>query len=222
MDTEWSSFDSSVGSVRTCGGNKGKEHEKFQREEWFGRMMRFRNDAIIILSIICLQLPFELAYAHLYESIGSDVVKFGLTASLASQLHDTSPGHHSAPNHIRGVEESDGEFKKTGKVSSPADLRYKEDLLFPGRVIKDARNVKVGQRWTDMVLEDNATGEDALRGWLVSAYASNMEENVSKWDHLQDAYEKMKAVMRTLLPEIQAKGWHTYRFLDGKGMRFGF
>ncbi|KAI3789488.1 hypothetical protein L2E82_02285 [Cichorium intybus] len=199
MDTEWSSFHSSVGSVRTCGGNKGKEHEKFQREEWFGRMMRFRNDAIIILSIICLQLPFELAYAHLYESIGSDVVKFGLTASLASQLHDTSPGHHSAPNHIRGVEESDGEFKKTGKVSSPADLR-----------------------WTDMVLEDNATGEDALRGWLVAAYASNMEENVSKWDHLQDAYEKMKAVMRTLLPEIQAKGWHTYRFLDGKGMRFGF
>ncbi|KAI3722834.1 hypothetical protein L2E82_33952 [Cichorium intybus] len=71
---------SKVGSVRTCGGNKGKEHENFQREEWFGRMMRFRNDAIIILSIICLQLPFELAYAHLYESIGSDVVKFGLTA----------------------------------------------------------------------------------------------------------------------------------------------
>lgn len=62
------------------GENKGKENEKFQREEWFGRMMRFRNDAIIILSIICLQLPFELAYAHLYESIGSDVVKFGLTA----------------------------------------------------------------------------------------------------------------------------------------------
>ncbi|KAI3514581.1 hypothetical protein L1887_13122 [Cichorium endivia] len=143
------------------------------------------------------------------------------------------------------------DFIKTGKVSSPADLRYKEDLLFPGRLIKDAGNVKVGgdlhktikpsrlkelkemfsnekfllscgQRWTDMVLEDNATGEDALRGWLVAAYASNMEENVSKWDHLQDAYEKMKVVMRTLLPEIQAKGWHTDRFLDGKGMRFGF
>ncbi|KAI3780797.1 hypothetical protein L2E82_10788 [Cichorium intybus] len=248
---KWSSFHSLVGSVRTCGGNKGKEHEKFQIEEWFGRVMRFRNDAIIILSNICLQLPFELAYAHLYEIIGSDVVKFGLTASLASHLHDTSPGHHSAPNHIRGVGESDGEFKKTGKVSSPADLRYKEGLLFPGRLIKDAENVKVGgdlhktikpsrlkelnemfrnekillscgQRWTNMVLEDNATGEDALRGWLVAAYASNMEENVSKWDHLQYAYEKMKVVMRTLLPEIQARGWHTDRFLDGKGMRFGF
>uniref|UniRef100_A0A251UUS9 Anoctamin transmembrane domain-containing protein n=1 Tax=Helianthus annuus TaxID=4232 RepID=A0A251UUS9_HELAN len=43
-------------------------------------MLRFRNDAIIIFSIICLQLPFELAYAHLYEIIGSDIIRFGLTA----------------------------------------------------------------------------------------------------------------------------------------------
>ncbi|CAH1449343.1 unnamed protein product [Lactuca virosa] len=46
----------------------------------FGQHEKSINDAIIILSIICLQLPSELAYAHLYESIGSDVVKFGLTA----------------------------------------------------------------------------------------------------------------------------------------------
>ena len=75
MDTEWSSFHSSAASAKKWGENKGKENEKFQREEWFGRMMRFRNDAIIILSIICLQLPFELTYSHLYESIRSDVVK---------------------------------------------------------------------------------------------------------------------------------------------------
>ncbi|KAJ0560659.1 putative anoctamin [Helianthus annuus] len=43
-------------------------------------MLRFRNDAIIILSIICLQLPFELTYAHWYEIIGSDMIKFGLMA----------------------------------------------------------------------------------------------------------------------------------------------
>ncbi|CAI9297334.1 unnamed protein product [Lactuca saligna] len=145
------------------------------------------------------------------------------------------------------------DFIKTGKVSSPVDLRYKEDLLFPGRLIKDAGNVKVGgdlhkaikpsrlkelkqmfpnekfllscgdgKRWTDMVLEHNATGEDALRGWLVAAYsyayASNTEKNgsESEWDHLQEAYQKMKVVMITLLPQIQAKGWHTDRFLDGK------
>ncbi|KVI12377.1 Protein of unknown function DUF647 [Cynara cardunculus var. scolymus] len=145
------------------------------------------------------------------------------------------------------------DFIKTGKVSSPVDLRYKEDLLFPGQLIKDAGNVKVGRdfhkaikrsrlaelkeifpdekfllscgnRWTDMVLEHNATGEDALRGWLVAAYASKMEKSISEWNSrtLQEAYEKMKLVMPTLLPEIQAKGWHTDRFLDGSGKRFGF
>ncbi|GAB4850400.1 hypothetical protein Ancab_029705 [Ancistrocladus abbreviatus] len=56
------------------------EKKVYQRAEWFGRIARFRNDALIILSIICLQLPFELAYAHLYEITGSVVKKFGLTA----------------------------------------------------------------------------------------------------------------------------------------------
>ncbi|KAG5016185.1 hypothetical protein JHK85_022321 [Glycine max] len=60
--------------------DRAKEKEIFQRHEWLGRLMRFRNDAIIIFSIICLQLPFELAYAHLYEVLDSDIIKFGLTA----------------------------------------------------------------------------------------------------------------------------------------------
>ncbi|KAB2025891.1 hypothetical protein ERO13_D06G152751v2, partial [Gossypium hirsutum] len=47
--------------------------------EWFGYFKRFKNDFIIILSIICLQLPFELVYAQLYEVLKSDVVKFELT-----------------------------------------------------------------------------------------------------------------------------------------------
>ncbi|KAK7294304.1 hypothetical protein RJT34_17191 [Clitoria ternatea] len=64
--------------VTESDGAKGKE--VYQRYEWFGRLLRFRNDAIIIFSIICLQLPFELAYAHLYEVIDSDIMKFGLTA----------------------------------------------------------------------------------------------------------------------------------------------
>ncbi|PWA42697.1 root UVB sensitive family [Artemisia annua] len=145
------------------------------------------------------------------------------------------------------------DFLKTGKVPSPVDLRYKEDLLFPGRLIKDAGNVKVGRdlhkaikpsrlkelremfpnekfilscgnRWTDMVLEHNASGEDALRGWLVAAYTSDMEKSVTKQNLrvLEEAYEKMKSAMPILLPELQAKGWHTDRFLDGKGIRFRF
>ncbi|WOH04025.1 hypothetical protein DCAR_0623430 [Daucus carota subsp. sativus] len=60
---------------------KPQEKDMFQREEWNGRMRRLRNDVIIITSIICLQLPFELAYAHLYEVIETDIVKFLLTAA---------------------------------------------------------------------------------------------------------------------------------------------
>ncbi|XP_072076722.1 anoctamin-like protein At1g73020 [Arachis hypogaea] len=32
------------------------------------------NDALIIISIICLQLPFELAYAHLYKVLNKDII----------------------------------------------------------------------------------------------------------------------------------------------------
>ncbi|XP_071689448.1 protein root UVB sensitive 2, chloroplastic-like [Rutidosis leptorrhynchoides] len=140
------------------------------------------------------------------------------------------------------------DFLKTGKVSSPADLRYREDLLFPGRVIKEAGNVKVGRQLhkamkpsrfkqlkeifpdekfilnfgnksTDMVLEQNASGEDALRGWLVAAYvfpAVNLDVEM-----LEEAYEKMNTVMPMLQSELQSKGWHTDRFLDGTGSRYG-
>ncbi|KAH0672611.1 hypothetical protein KY290_026928 [Solanum tuberosum] len=145
------------------------------------------------------------------------------------------------------------DFVKTGKISSPADLRYREDLLFPGRLIEDAGKVKVGRslhevvrpsklqqfkeafpeekfllnhgsRWTDMILEHNATGEDALRGWLVAAYASDMERLVPEpsANILQEAYDKMNSTFSPFLAELQAKGWHTDRFLDGTGNRFAF
>ncbi|XP_065869000.1 anoctamin-like protein At1g73020 isoform X2 [Euphorbia lathyris] len=60
--------------------DKLKEKETYQRYEWVGHLMRFRNNSFIIASIICLQLPFELAYAHLYEVMDLDVAKYGLTA----------------------------------------------------------------------------------------------------------------------------------------------
>ncbi|XWS31425.1 hypothetical protein CRYUN_Cryun23aG0074500 [Craigia yunnanensis] len=111
---------------------------------------------------------------------------------------------------------------QTGKVSSPADLRYRQDLLFPGRLIEDAGNVKVGRalhkvvkpsklqewkeifpeekfvlsqenKWTDMLLEHNATVEDALIGWLVAAHGASMEKffHDPSANVLQDAYDKM-------------------------------
>ncbi|XP_022853713.1 anoctamin-like protein At1g73020 [Olea europaea var. sylvestris] len=80
FQVEQSSLTSPAELMMKRGMDSMKEKAFFQREEWFRWLMRFRNDAIIILSIICLQLPFELAYAHLYEVIGSDFLKFCLTA----------------------------------------------------------------------------------------------------------------------------------------------
>ncbi|XP_058101637.1 protein root UVB sensitive 2, chloroplastic-like isoform X2 [Magnolia sinica] len=146
------------------------------------------------------------------------------------------------------------DFLKTGKASSPADLRYREDLLFPERLIEDAGNVKVGRaihkvvkkpsklvelrelfpkekflinrenKQTDMVLEHTATGEDALKGWLIAAYAADLD----RFGHmpsdvvLREAYMKVENVFPTFVSELKMKGWHTDRFLDGTGSRFSW
>ncbi|CAM8962367.1 unnamed protein product [Rhodiola kirilowii] len=98
-----SNTESITNSVKT---RKGKE--AIQRLEWFKFLMRFRNDAMMIFSIICLQLPFELAYAHLYEVIESGIIRFGLTGAylLAIQYFTRTGGrisvglikHESAEN----------------------------------------------------------------------------------------------------------------------------
>ncbi|KAL7113089.1 hypothetical protein ACP275_04G042000 [Erythranthe tilingii] len=143
------------------------------------------------------------------------------------------------------------EFLKSGRISSPADLRYQEDILFPGRLIEEAGSVKVGRplhkvckpselqkvkekfpgekfilnrgsKCTDMVLERSATGEDALRGWLVAAYAAEVAKSfhVPSENALEEGYSRMSDVFSPFISELQAKGWHTDRFLDGTGCRF--
>jgi len=146
------------------------------------------------------------------------------------------------------------DFIKSGKVSSPAELRYKEDLLFPNRVIEEAGSVKIGQPLrkvfsprlveqlratfpgekfllsqkssrTYMVLERSASGEDALRGWLVAAFASEMERSGagSRDDAvLSEAYEKMERVFPTFVSEVRSRGWYTDQFLDGNCSRVAF
>ncbi|KAG5055377.1 hypothetical protein JHK85_007887 [Glycine max] len=143
---------------------------------------------------------------------------------------------------------------KAGIVSSPADLRYRENLLFNVHVKEDAGNVRVGKdvhkvikpsrllelkqvfpeekfllnfgnKCIDMVLEQDASGEDALRGWLVAAYAAqthSFSHELSATSVLHEAYEKMNGVFPVFLRELQNKGWHTDRFLDGTGSRFAF
>lgn len=140
-------------------------------------------------------------------------------------------------------------LNQSGRISSPADLRYQEDLIFPGRLIEEAGSVRVGRplhkavkpselqrvkekfpderfilhrgfKCTDLILERNASGEDALRGWLVAAYAADIEKKVCIENALDEGYERMRIVFLPFLSQLQARGWHTDRFLDGNGCRF--
>ncbi|KAJ6828793.1 protein root UVB sensitive 2, chloroplastic [Iris pallida] len=146
------------------------------------------------------------------------------------------------------------DFVQNGKVSSPADLRYRENLVFPDRVIEEAGSVKVGRPLrkvvknpselaelranfpnekfvivckndhVDMVLEHGASGEDAMRGWLVAAFAAEMERSGygSKKDVLKPAYGKMESLFPSFISEVKRRGWHTDQFLDGLGSRYSF
>uniref|UniRef100_A0A0D9W766 Uncharacterized protein n=1 Tax=Leersia perrieri TaxID=77586 RepID=A0A0D9W766_9ORYZ len=145
------------------------------------------------------------------------------------------------------------DFIKSGKVSSPAELRYREDLLFPNRLVEEAGNVKIGQPVRSvfspqhveqlkatfskekfllsrkgnnayMVLEQSATGEDALRGWLVAAFASEMERSgVSSGDTvLNVAYQRMENVFPMFVAEVRSRGWYTDQFLDGNRSRIAY
>lgn len=72
---EWSSLHFPKELVKNLGDEKFKEKEPYQRYEWFAYRKRFRNDVLVFISIICLQLPFELAFAHTYEMITSNTAK---------------------------------------------------------------------------------------------------------------------------------------------------
>ncbi|XAR49963.1 hypothetical protein NMG60_11004154 [Bertholletia excelsa] len=124
------SFHYSVELIKKHGNDKAKEKEQFQREEWFGRLMRFRNDAIVISSIIFLQLPFELAYAHLYEVIDYDLVKFGLTAVylFAIQYFNKIGGKISA-NLIRYENNENTEYRADSLVYKVFGLFFMQSYI---------------------------------------------------------------------------------------------
>lgn len=146
-------------------------------------------------------------------------------------------------------------FLQTGRVSSPAELRYRERLILPVGLDKDAGNVEVGaplqkavgkpslltklkQRFqaekfllnfgekTHMVLHQKATGEDAVRGWLVAAHVSRLAKATEDLSSsaiygsvLEEAYEKAETQLPGLLSGLRSHGWHTQLFLEGSGVR---
>uniref|UniRef100_A0A0E0JN10 Anoctamin transmembrane domain-containing protein n=1 Tax=Oryza punctata TaxID=4537 RepID=A0A0E0JN10_ORYPU len=100
-------------------GGAPKEKSILQRNEWFGVLLRIRNNAIIVLAIICLQLPFELAYAHLYEITKTEALRYVLTALyLAAIQYYTRIGGKVSVTLIKYE-------KNHGEQSSADSLVYK-------------------------------------------------------------------------------------------------
>ena len=131
-----------------------------------------------------------------------------------------------------------------GKFSSPADLRYREKPCLPWSSNRGSRKregwsstsqgceepskleelreicpdekflISCKNKHTDTILEHSASGEDALRGWLVANFAAEMEKsaNGSKQAVMNSAYEKMESVFRSFISEMKNRGRHTDRF----------
>lgn len=137
-------------------------------------------------------------------------------------------------------------------------LCYRERLILPVGLQKDAGNVRVGtplqralgkpskladlkrqfqnekfllnvgEHSTDMVLHQKATGEDAVKGWLLAAnlakYSNQIErDNLSTavvyGPVLEKAYEETERHLPEFLAGLRAHGWHTHLFLEGSGVR---
>ncbi|KAG8380058.1 hypothetical protein BUALT_Bualt07G0154000 [Buddleja alternifolia] len=128
--SEQSSSQSPTELMKKQSTDRTKEKAVFQREEWFRWLMRLRNDALIIVSIICLQLPFELAYAHLYEVIGSDLLKFCLTAVyLLAIQYLTRMGGKIAVKLIKYENNENAEYRANSLVYKVFGLYFMQSYI---------------------------------------------------------------------------------------------
>ncbi|GJN02344.1 hypothetical protein PR202_ga19683 [Eleusine coracana subsp. coracana] len=203
--------------------------------------------ALDVISPLCPHLFLQVAglgnFAKGIAVVAARATRLPIYTSFAKEVHiygvvqemKATPINTLNPQRTAMIV---ADFVGSGKVSSPAELRYREDLLFPNRLIQEAGSVKIGQplhrilsprlveqlrgtfpnekfllhqrsNKTYMVLEQSASGEDALRGWLVAAFASDMERSgISSRDTvLNEAYEKMERVFPTFVSEVRSRGW---------------
>ena len=144
---------------------------------------------------------------------------------------------------------------QTGNVSSPAELRYRERLILPVSLDKDAGNVRVGaplqssvgqpsvmaelkrkfqgeqfllrfgEQATDMILHQKATGEDAVRGWLLATHVSRLckgrkFEDIDVYGKLlEKAYDETERSLPEFISGLREHGWYSHLFLEGSGVR---
>ncbi|XP_020574111.1 protein root UVB sensitive 2, chloroplastic isoform X2 [Phalaenopsis equestris] len=195
---------------------------------------------IQLASTVCSTMQGKLLVAPLLSAIHIYSVKEEMRAAPVNTLNPQRTAMIVA------------DFLKTGRVPSPADLRYRENLLFPDRIIEEAGCVKMGRPFrkvidrpskferlralfsnekflihcknghTDMILENSAGGEDALRGWLVAAFSkeSRLAGMPSEEEVIGAAYRKMEKIFPSFISEVKCRGWYTDQFLDGNGSRF--
>ncbi|XP_072993599.1 anoctamin-like protein Os01g0706700 isoform X2 [Typha latifolia] len=156
------------------------EKSKLQRDEWLGLLLRIRNNVIVVLAIICLQLPFELAYAHLYEITETEVLRYVLTAGylFAIQYYTRIGGKLSVT--LIKYENNQGE------ESSAASLVYKVFGLY-------FMQSYIGLFYHALLHRNFSTLRQVLiQRLIVSQVLENLIEN--SIPYLKYSYKKYKAV----------------------------
>ncbi|CAM6082389.1 unnamed protein product [Calypogeia fissa] len=68
------------GSVHVLSNLNEDESRSLENEEWKSRLTNLRNNAIVFVGIVCVQMLFELLYAHLNKITHYDVLRYALTA----------------------------------------------------------------------------------------------------------------------------------------------
>ncbi|XP_010911891.1 anoctamin-like protein Os01g0706700 isoform X2 [Elaeis guineensis] len=185
LDTEMNSLNRvHADHEKNFDANKPIEKKILQRDEWLGLLLRIRNNTVVALAIICLQLPFELAYAHLYEITESYTLKFLLTAVylLAIQYYTQIGGKMSVI--LINYENNQGE------ESSSASLVYKVFGLY-------FMQSYIGLFYHALLHRNLTTLREVLiQRLIVSQVLENLMENA--YPYLKYSYKKYKAVHKKM------------------------
>ncbi|XP_010244337.1 PREDICTED: anoctamin-like protein At1g73020 [Nelumbo nucifera] len=187
-----SDLQSDVELMKKLGNDKRKQKEAFQRNEWFGHLLRFRNDAVIVLSIICLQLPFELAYAHIYQVLGSDVMKFALTAAYLFAIRCfTKIGGKVSVKLIKDENNKSTEIRADSLVYKVFGLYFMQSYI--------------GLFYHALLLQNFMTLRQILiQRLIVSRVLQNLMEN--SIPYLKYSYKKCRAIYKKKHEKVSSTG----------------
>ncbi|EPS62569.1 hypothetical protein M569_12221, partial [Genlisea aurea] len=161
----------------------------FQRQEWLKWLMRLRNDVIVIMSIICLQLPFELAYAHLYEVLQSDLLKFFLTAVyLLTIQYFTRMGGKISVNLIKYEDNENVEHEANSLVYKVFGLYFMQSYIgifyhaLLHRNIKTLRQVLIQRLIISEVIENLLENSIPCISYSYKKYRAVRKDKAEKHD----------------------------------------